>query len=575
MAEAIRKWCRRNIYTIVTICLISGFGYYVVIGSYGFSLLPDEFGYWAPAARIAGYDWSAITSMNSYYSYGYSILLFPIFCICKNGIWAYRLALILNFLMLIAIFFVLKKMAKQAFKNISDNAAIVFAAVTVTYPSLLFYSRTTMAEVLLATMYAVICLLMYNYIRNGGMWRLIFLSVANIYIYFVHMRSVGIVISTVLILALYLCFADKKNRKNFLIFLGMILLALAVGYMAKNWVTQNIYATADEETLKGNDYAGQMWKLKYIFTLEGFKNLIISIAGKTLYVGAASFGLAYWGLAYSLRIILKKTIDLKQRFWYGYVLTSSVAEILISSIATLSPWRVDTLLYGRYHDFVVPVLMFIGIYAIWTSRKTIAGTIFIIISEAPMVMLLIYSLVINKQTVFKGFMIPGMCYVYNESTFEPIKYYCQAYLLAIFLTLLVMTFIICARKRKKLFILLLVTAVELVLTVRAYAVGLDSTALGIFRDMRDAERVEELCQEKERRIIYINSNDNASVAIMQFMLRDRVIDVYKRTGDDVLEKIKDDDIVLLNYKDTYIDKMYDIYNHVFVYGHFALCYNEL
>lgn len=68
------------IVTAVILLCFYGFG----IGSiYGFSIFPDEFAYWAYAAGMSGYDWSDITSLGSYYSYGYSLVLFPVFLFCK------------------------------------------------------------------------------------------------------------------------------------------------------------------------------------------------------------------------------------------------------------------------------------------------------------------------------------------------------------------------------------------------------------------------------------------------------------------------------------------------------------
>ena len=63
---------------------------------YGFIIYPDEFGYWASAARVLGYDWSKIASLGSYYSYGYSILLIPILFLFHNPVAAYRAAIVVN-----------------------------------------------------------------------------------------------------------------------------------------------------------------------------------------------------------------------------------------------------------------------------------------------------------------------------------------------------------------------------------------------------------------------------------------------------------------------------------------------
>ena len=49
----------------------------------GFTMVPDEFGYWASAAENVGYDWSEVASLGSYYSFGYSFVLTPI-------LWAFR-----------------------------------------------------------------------------------------------------------------------------------------------------------------------------------------------------------------------------------------------------------------------------------------------------------------------------------------------------------------------------------------------------------------------------------------------------------------------------------------------------
>ena len=48
---------------------------YCLMGVFGFVAFPDEFGYWAVAGAILGYDWSEVTSIGSYYSYGYGALL--------------------------------------------------------------------------------------------------------------------------------------------------------------------------------------------------------------------------------------------------------------------------------------------------------------------------------------------------------------------------------------------------------------------------------------------------------------------------------------------------------------------
>ena len=72
-------------------------------------LIPDEFGYWTYAATLSGCDWSDIVSLGSYYSFGYTLILYPIFQIFQDSIVAYRAAVTVNFLLMILAYFVLLK----------------------------------------------------------------------------------------------------------------------------------------------------------------------------------------------------------------------------------------------------------------------------------------------------------------------------------------------------------------------------------------------------------------------------------------------------------------------------------
>lgn len=60
-------------------------------------ILPDEFGYWAQAANMAGMDWKEIVSHHSWYSFGYGILMLPFVKLLSNPIAAYRVVTGINF----------------------------------------------------------------------------------------------------------------------------------------------------------------------------------------------------------------------------------------------------------------------------------------------------------------------------------------------------------------------------------------------------------------------------------------------------------------------------------------------
>ena len=69
----------------------------------GIHIINDEIGYWSNTANILGYSWKNVCSQ--YYSYGYSLLLIPIFFITDNVGIMYKLAILENAFLLLCSYF--------------------------------------------------------------------------------------------------------------------------------------------------------------------------------------------------------------------------------------------------------------------------------------------------------------------------------------------------------------------------------------------------------------------------------------------------------------------------------------
>ena len=164
--QDVKLWCVRHAYTIAFLLILCCFFGYNIGKIYGFTILPDEFGYWSYAAAAAGYDWSGIVSLNSYYSYGYSVILLPVLILFQDGLTAYRAAVAVNFVMVAGIGFLLQYLMVGLFPDMKGRVLSVFAAVITLYPPLLLYARTTMTETLLAFLYVLAVVLAYR--RRGG-----------------------------------------------------------------------------------------------------------------------------------------------------------------------------------------------------------------------------------------------------------------------------------------------------------------------------------------------------------------------------------------------------------------------
>lgn len=575
----VKKWCTQNKESLFVVILLLCFCGYNISRSYGFVLFPDEFGYWAYASMLTGYDWSDIVSLGSYYSYGYSLILFPIFVLCKNAVIAYRMAIAVNFILLGVCFFIWKKLIEKLFEHIGEKRKTFYAAIAVFYPSWLFYGRITLAEIVIVTLYAAICLLLYDYLEYNRMSTLIILVLALVYIHFVHMRTIAVLIACVITLVIY--YAMKKNRiKQCITFLGLIAIIFLLGYGLKEWITGNIYAASDSVNV--NDYAGQKGKIAYIFTEEGVRNLIVSVAGKVLYLGIASFGLAYFGMWNVVKKVIegvktwKEKKELATDKWFClFVLLATAGAVMVNAIYTIHPGRVDALTYGRYHEYIMPILIVLGLIEISENSKVYCKLVAFLTAEGVMTALVTWSLVTYGQTNIHGYMMVGMSYLHQQNNFEPIHFFWQTFGIGAVLTCIVVLGFVWVKRHKGMEIcLILLVALEMLLAVHAGKLYIDDSSLGAYRDTKIVQRIERLQEEQDREIYYLlTDKDYALISILQFMMRDEDIHIISKE-EMKTQKLQEEDLLVSDYRNPLSEILQEQYDSFMVNGHFVLFYNE-
>ena len=337
----LKRWCRRYGEIIAMALILFGFYGFSIKGLYGFVLFPDEFVYWSYAAKLCGYNWSDIVSLSSYFSYGYSLLLFPIFAVCKNAVEAYRIAVGLNFFLLLLAFICLAKTVKELFPE-KKNLTALFCALALLFPGNLYYAQMTMTESLLFYLYVSAGSLLVTYLRNGKLSTLILLMLTLMYSYMVHMRTVGVFLSGVAVLLFHITLCGGKKKH-----IPVIIIITVLTFVIEDAVKEQIMLTMYSGDILGlaakNDYSGQFEKIRYIFTRAGFYDFIVSILGKVLYLGLATYGLFYWGI-YALTVQTVKMFKnlkaqivptAKQQFAL-FLGASALSEIGIATIYLLT-----------------------------------------------------------------------------------------------------------------------------------------------------------------------------------------------------------------------------------------------
>lgn len=570
-----RAWCIQRRYDILFVLLMSCIVCHGISKSYGFYFPADEFGYWSYAAGLAGYDWSDIASLGSYYSYGYSLILLPVFLIFKDGVIAYRAAMVVNIALLAVCFFILQKMGRT-----------FYAAAAVFYPTWLFYAGTTFAEILLVTLYLTTCMLLLKYLQTDNKRYMALMLAVMFYMYLVHLRAIGVLVSGTAVLLLYnirkysirkyIMRNGGRKVRSVLVPAAAAAVILAVGLLMglfiKNYWTGMVYGDTADTLKNANDYAGQFEKIAYIFSIEGLKNLIISVSGKILYLGLASYGIAYFGIIYAVRRVREK------KYFPLFVLLTTVEALMICAIYTIRPGRVDTLTYGRYHEYVMPVLLMMGIKELGSkavsAKRTMCRIAVMLELEAVMTWLVTASLNENGQTSFFGNTICGISWLYNPQDFEPVSYYWKVYLTGAVLTVAVcMGIWWTGRRRGREILLMLLVTMQIVIGIRLSSMCIDDSRLGCFRDTLLREVIYELNPEGSREVYYsTEGNAFGNIGILQFMMRDTPIHIVKTDYD--LDSQNEEDLLLIDFRSDQGEALAEKYDSHLTSGHFALYYNE-
>lgn len=568
------------LFAIFLLCLF-GYG----IGRiYGFILYPDEFGYWASAAKVIGYDWANVASLGSYYSYGYSLLLVPVLLLIPDPVLSYRVAVGINVILLFLTLLLLMQLVSKLIPDIEPFLGAVFAAVAAFYPTWLFYMQTTLAEIAIVFTFVLANYLLCLYLEQEKTWELQLFIVVIVYLYSLHMRTVAVLIAAVMVFLTR--FVRESVWKRRLLNKKMIGIQLGIGFVVlaaalfvntalKNAVQETVYIHASSEVIAVNDYAGQWDKIRSLLTWKGIGEFAVSLIGKVYYLGIASFGLFYYGMFY----IIKKLLHRNEKKWYFYlfVFLATVGEILIDAIYTKGYGRIDALFYGRYDEQVLPVLLLLGMYQLWQDSKDIRKGIRNIAGMALSGLLMtgIMEWVItshNLTNLHEGYFIAGMSYLLRFTDFEPATYFWKACVFGIIGMAVLFGVTFFARKYKEMeWILLLVVVIQIFLGILLNEQYTYSYNSATYRNTQLAEALKKGTEEGRRIVSYGNNGDDAFVSVIQFLLRDQTI-VLVSQGQE--EKLSDTDMVILSDRPDETGFLDEKYTKKEAYGSFWFYYTE-
>lgn len=565
------------LWTITVMVFILAVFLYGIGRIYGFSLFPDEFGYWASAAKAIGYDWSAISSLGSYYSFGYSLILIPILCVFQDALWAYRAAVAVNAGLLLVSFLLLNNILRKLLPELRSGMRILFSGIAVCYPTWFLYMNMTLTEIVLVFAFLLVCFFLQRYLEKMDIRDLLLTATSTVYLYTVHMRTVAIALAVVVTVIIRIVTKKGENPRRALKHLLLAGLVLAIGIMVvavgKHLVQTSVYSGADTAVLANNDYSGQWEKVRSLFTLRGSCDFIVSLLGKVFYLGMASFGLFYYGVAWIIQKIADRRVRKEKRCFYLFILLAVIGQILVCAVYTKGYGRIDGLLYGRYDENILPVVMAFGCTALVSMKRPHWILTGVIGAGIPVVVMIEHVIAKYQMTnLHEGYFISGMSYLLRYISFEPENYFWKAYVLAcIFCLMIYGMFVLIRRHKDLLWLLCIVIGMECLL-------GLSLGEYYTFRynalsyaDLQLGRRLEDMCGKSDRRVVsYGNNSEDQFISSIQFAMWDTEIYLVR---EDAFQDLREGDLVLVSATHGEVEKFSEYYAEKKGYGSFWLYYN--
>lgn len=501
----------------------------------GFSIYPDEFGYWASAAQALGYDWSAVTALGSYYSFGYGMILTPILWMFKDSIMAYHAALTVNMLLQCISVGILWAIYKRLYptEGVRErNMQIILAVgLAVFYPPWSFYVQMTLAEALLMFLYVFLCYRLLLFVEKPNIISAVLLSLSLLYIYFVHMRTAGICIAAVVTLIVY-AWRIPSARKGLIAVLVLLAAGGMCGLWIKTQVMDTVYAAADEGLLSVNDYTGRMDTLKTLLTFHGMKEFLKSGAGKLYYLILASFGL----FVPAVYVCLKKTWrmfrdhfpgqengnmegnDGNKNYFYFFCLLSMVGQFAITAIAMMSPGRLDGFVYGRYNEHILPVFIGIGCLSFGEMKHKLCVFTGSAVLAAMMFAITFKDALQSGLTVMQGYFAPGISYLSDDWNYDIRTEFPKGFIFGIVLMAVVMFCIYAGIKFKRnIYMLGLIVMMETIL-----ALDLGEKYTKSFNDTNYYNlNIVQYIEDYELPVTYLYGGGFPHINLIQFVMRER------------------------------------------------------
>lgn len=500
--------------------------------------LGDEAGYLCNAAYLAGNDWPDVAASLPYYDYGYSVILVPLFFICKSGTALIHGAIFINIICILFSYFMQISVMKVVCEKCNKAQLAFFAFIVSMSPYLATNVLKVLCEVFLTMWVWLIAYVITLTFQNRKLINFAVLGVVTSYIFFIHTRAI-IIVGTVWLIIIGFYFIKRVSIKEVISF-GVPFLILSVWlYTVKNSIIANSMQMTEGDARENINIIGANYLLLRLrWLISDFYLYVIAFAGKVLYLVASTGGIILFGITECIKGVRKSYRDKKDNrlilfFYFGGIFFFMLLACTLNGAGTKENFTY--IFYSRYYEFVIFPMLFLGLYAIVYHKKNYKMyVIYSLITIASGIITLTAQNVLleSDEIHMDTARIPGFSYlVLQDSNFT--AFIEHAVICSIFVIILFA--LMQGTKILKFMIPVLALVILMVNSSKCIdkILEISSDAMG---DTKLAEYVLEQVDEEE--VIFVDSDFkwNGYYSRMQVLLKEKKLTVLPEEKVDSLEK---------------------------------------
>lgn len=321
---------------------------------------------------------------NIYYGFGQVLFYIPLFWLFDSIDVVFKAALIFNGIIMSLVPVLALKIFRMLLPEYSELSKAGMAFAIGMFSPLIYQSKTVTNETFLLFFPVLILYLITVLTMNEDKKKKVVLSallgLSSAWMYTLNARGLAITFS-VFICVIYMEFIRRQKKFSFMSYMIFSVAVFVLEHFVSKYVIYNFYRPFSGTEIRNKDIVF-LERIRQLH-ISGFFTAVSTWSGNWFYIVAVSGGL--------IALLIIVMIKYKKNNTESNILLYALANTVITCgmlfgvnyriLSNPSEGLIDSYMYGRYYDLLIPVILIVGMYFLLkfaSLLKTYVATMFLI-----------------------------------------------------------------------------------------------------------------------------------------------------------------------------------------------------